>query len=294
MSGFLVTGATGFIGRHLVRALTARGEQVEVLQRRQSTSNPILKDLRVRGAVVRLYSDFDEMTQLTQSIAPHCVFHLATHYVREHTASEIGALIEANVTMGTYLLDALVGSECTVVSAMSFFQFKGGATSPFSLYSATKQAFMEVTRFYRERQGLDVRNVVLFDTYGPEDTRDKIVPRLISAARNDEHFAMGPSAQPLDLLNVADVLSGLLAAAEPEQPAIMALRSDSEVTLRELVSVVERCLGHGMKKTFNDGQPVNTLIRESGDWSAPGGWSPRVGLDEGINQVWADALLTLG
>jgi nucleoside-diphosphate-sugar epimerase len=291
MSGTLVTGATGFIGQHLVHELTSRGENVTVLHRQQSAPSPALAEFSERGANVKLYANYDELMELVATSAPERVFHLATHYVREHTPSDISDLIDANVTMGTYLLEALTGCPCVVVSTMSFFQFTGGIASPYSLYSASKQAFMEVAAYYREREHLDVRSVVLYDTYGPRDTREKIIPRMMGAVARGDALAMGPSAQPLDLLYISDVVSGLLQAAEPMQPSVMGLRAAAETTVGELVAVVEQISGRDLIKTFNENQPVNLLVRESGEWVVPMGWKPRVALEEGIRYVWSDARL---
>ena len=168
-----------------------------------------------------------------------------------------------------------------------FFQFRHGETASFSLYSATKQAFLDISRYYRDIRALDLRDVVIYDTYGPDDTRDKIIPRLLDVVADGGSLSMGKSIQPLNLLNVRDVVEGLIAASAQGNSGTLRLSAPRLVTLGEVVSAVEAESGAALKKSFNDLQPVNPLVLESGDWPVPAGWVPRTALQAGIERCWA-------
>jgi CDP-paratose synthetase len=281
----LVTGATGFLGRALVERLLSEKTEVTVLHpspAASSASSGALAELRSRGAEVVTFAHNEEISPLIATVDPTVVYHLATKYAKEHRSAEIDGMIAANVTFGTHLLDGLVGRSVTIVTAMSFFQFVDSVSAPYSLYSATKQAFLELARFYREIKLLDVREAVLFDTFGPGDTRDKLIPLLVERVKSGGRLELGPSRQPLNLLYVDDVVAGLIASSAPGNPPRMAVRAQSTIMVGELVAAAERVSGVRLDPVFADERPVNDLVTTSGDWPLPLGWRPQVSLDAGL------------
>jgi CDP-paratose synthetase len=278
----LVTGATGFLGRALVERLLESEREVAVLHRASVSSAEVLGKLRSLGAEIVTFADHSEIADLVSVVAPDTVFHLATKYVRDHRPAELDQMIEANIAYGAHLLEGLMGSSATVVTAMTFFQFRAGESAPYSLYSATKQAFLEIARYYRETKSLDVREVVLYDTFGPGDTRDKLIPHVIACIASGRRLELGPSAQALNLLFVDDVITGLLAAAELGNPTRMTIRAATSITVGGLVATVERMSGHTLDSTFADDRPTNELVTSSGDWPTPLGWQPRFSVETGL------------
>lgn len=282
----LVTGATGFVGHHLVEHLLALGEPVHVLHR-ASSQRPIIQAFEAAGVTVHRYSSNDEVQSIAASITPDTVYHLATHYLKDHKPSDVSTLIDANVSFGAHLLEGVVGSDATVVSAMSFFQFRANSPTPFSLYSATKQAFLDIADYYRTGRAVDVRQVVLYDTYGPHDTRDKLIPRLIEVATTGEHVSLGSPLQPLNLLYASDVASGLVAAAGEGAPAMMALRAPRTYTVAEIAATIGAVAGSELSVAFNHQGVVNDLVTQAGDWPTPHGWAAAVDLESGVRSILA-------
>jgi nucleoside-diphosphate-sugar epimerase len=277
----LVTGATGFLGHHLVRHLVNLGHDVHVLTRASSAS-VYLQEFSNIGVGISQYDAMDEVGSIVRDVSPDLVFHLATHYVKDHGPLDVDALIAANVTFGSHLLEALVGTNTVVVSTMSYFQFVGCAPRSFSLYSATKQAFLDVSDFYRVRRSLDIRSVVIYDTYGPDDTRDKLIPIMVSAARDNRSLVLGAADQSLNLLFSSDVAAGLVAASSDRVPPIVALKAPKDYSVAEIAAMVRRVTGRELDITFSDTAVANDLVSTSGEWPSPPGWFPEVDLAEGL------------
>ncbi len=285
----LVTGATGFLGGHLALRLAADGWRVSALQRAASARSAGADRLRAAGVEVLSFDSGEEVQRLAREARPDVAFHLATHYLKSHTPEDVPLLMDANIAFGTHLLEGLQGSDTSVVSAMSFFQFREGLPTPMSLYSATKQAFFDVCNYYRVRAGLDITQVVLYDTFGPGDTRDKLVPNLLSALAERRPMQLGPSAQPINLLYVDDVVSGLIAAAEQREAPALTLRAPQHVSVGELVRVLGEVTGVSVESTFNEEGTVNEAVLHAGDWDTPAGWIPSTTLRDGLAQTWRSA-----
>lgn len=281
MTRTLVTGATGFVGSHLVRHLIARGDDVHLILRR--SPGRVLPPEWAGSVTTHEIDHARETTDIAAALAPEAVFHLATHYLKDSGPDDIAPLIEGNVTFGSNLLEGLLGSTAPVVSTMSYFQFRDGNPAPVSLYSATKQAFLDVCEFYRVVRGLDIRQVVLYDTYGPNDTRSKLIPHLVGSALAGRPVGLGSPDQPLDLLHADDVARGLLAAAEPGNVPMMALRAPSTHLVSEIVATIDELIGSPLPVEYNPSATVNDLVNVSGSWVAPQGWRPTVTLREGLS-----------
>jgi nucleoside-diphosphate-sugar epimerase len=285
MSRVLVSGATGFVGSRLVARIAAR-ESVTILHPigRAGVPHELWADADVE--VVRFGSPA-EVPSIVADLAPDRVFHLATRYQRSHENSDIEPLIAANITLGTSLLEGARAAGSRFVSTASFLQYANGVPDPRTLYAATKQAFSDVLRYYRS-DGLDAREVILFDTYGEGDPRDKLVTALLAAARDGVELTLGTPQQHLDLLHADDVSDGLLAAADEPEGGIRQLRATSFVSIATLVETVSRVSGRVLEVRYRDSAP-DTRLETVGQWATPAGWAPRVTLDEGIGRAWEAA-----
>lgn len=280
----LVTGATGFVGRNLCDHLLAEGWSV-VAVHRESSSTEKLDMLRANGVDTRAFSDFSELAEIVKSAQPDVLFHLAAYFTRSPRGDDLKDFIDANVTFGTYLLDALVDTSAVVVSAASYFQYRAGEPAPNSLYASSKQAFVEIARFYIEQRSLDIRTVVLNDNYGPEDDRDKLINELVAAARAGKPIALGSGDQWINLIHIRDLVAALVAAAEPGEPRVMAIRADRDVTVGAIVALVDAAIGKHLGATFDNDRATDDRVLESGPWPRPSGWSPRVALDVGLKEL---------
>jgi nucleoside-diphosphate-sugar epimerase len=287
----LITGATGFLGSHLVKRLVQEGWTVSTLQRAETAGSEASARLAAMGVDVQVFHSGAEVQERVRAASADVVFHLATHYLKDHAPEDVVPLLEANVAFGTNLLEALRGTEVPIVSALSYFQFRHGAPSPVSLYSATKQAFFDVSEYYRIIAELRIVQVVLYDTYGPGDTRDKLVPHLVSSLREGREMRLGPSAQHINLLYVDDVIEGFLAAAADVSEPVVMLRASAAVSVGQLVADLVAVSGRKVVCTFDEGRAPSTAMADAGEWPVPRAWAPAIGLREGLARTWENSVL---
>lgn len=171
MAKYVVTGATGFIGRSLVAELITLGHEVITPLRKSSASSA---PASTRAVDV---DDFDEM--VSQFAGSSGVFHLATMFRGNHLPSDIKQMVESNVTLLAMVCEAACSAEVPafVYTESATQHVEGVSYSPSSLYAATKQAGTDVLRYYA-RRNLRTSCITLFDTIGPGDTRGKLLSLL--------------------------------------------------------------------------------------------------------------------
>jgi nucleoside-diphosphate-sugar epimerase len=285
----LVTGATGFIGGHLVRALTADGWDVHVLARPSSDTADLGATVHVDDGTA------DGLAQVMAVAQPDVAFHLAALFLASHQPADVPALVEANVTFGARVAEALAsldGERLIVSTGTAWQHYDGRRYSPVALYAATKQALADVLRYYADTRQVRVVTLKLFDTYGPGDTRRKLLRLLADAAASGETLEMSGGEQLIDLVHVHDVVAALVRAAEAatverDWYQEYAVSSGAAVSLQDLVETFNQATGRHVHVVWG-ARPYRP--REMfAPWDAGPvlpGWKPEIALADGIRAVF--------
>jgi nucleoside-diphosphate-sugar epimerase len=297
----LLTGGTGFIGGHLLRALKERGDAVDLLVRDGSalpaTGPPAVGELHAHDGTT------EGLMRILEASRPDLVIHLAALFVVQHEAADVRRLLESNVLLTAQLAEAMAraGVSRLINTGTAWQHFEDRAYSPVSLYAASKQAAEALLQYYVETAGLRVLTLKLFNTYGPGDRRQKLFVLLRQASQRAEPLAMSPGEQRLDLVHVDDVVGAFLVAtqrlaAEPSAPSgggggagraeSYAVRSGQPLTLREVVAVYAQATGRRPNVRWGGlpYRPREVMAPWSGGATLPG-WSARVSLADGIRRL---------
>jgi nucleoside-diphosphate-sugar epimerase len=283
-----ITGGTGFIGNAMVRRLEAEGHDVCLIRR-----NDVL--VRSRGEELCVARGTERnalaVAGALQGFDADVVVHLATAFVAQHQTADVDALIHSNVLFGAFVLEAAARSGVPVVNVTSFWQHVDGTLrNPNSLYAATKNALLAIADFYRNRDGLRILDLVLYDVYGERDPRRKLLTVLVEAAKTGKVVELSGGMQLINLLHVDDVVSGILQAADcligGDQAMCYSVKAEAFLTIREVVSEVEAALSMQLEarwgaRTDRPGEMLEPWIVAD---TVPT-WSPTVPLDAGIRRM---------
>jgi nucleoside-diphosphate-sugar epimerase len=290
-----VTGATGFIGSRLLSHLHSAGWQIAVLARPQAAltlaANPI---------VSKSYAYDGGTTCVVDAVAefkPNVVFHLASLFLASHDSTQLQALVGANILFGTQLVEAMkmAGSTALVNTGTAWQNDLSGAYSPVNLYAATKQAFEDILTFYSSAANINVITLRLYDSYGPGDTRRKLLRLLLESLKTGVPLGMSPGDQIVDLVHVDDICRAFLSAAELAQrqsgEEVYAVSGGQRRTLQQVAATLEDAAGRKL--------PVHFGARPHRDrevmlpWLGPQlpDWKPQISLLEGFKMLLAEEAL---
>ena len=286
----LVTGATGFIGRHLVNGLRREGVAVDILVRREST-RPLPEAWR-DDVTCRVWDgSTNGLAAIVAAARPETVYHLASLFIAQHSPVDIEPLIRSNILFGTQLLEAMAAASVRhlVNLGSSWQHYQNQPYSPVCLYAATKQAFEAIMCFYVESGELRAVTLKLFDTYGSGDERPKLVPALIRASALGTLLEMSPGQQMVDFVHIDDVVEALLmaarrlAAGQGGEMDCHAVTSGRAVSLRQFVEIFSQATGRPLNVVWG-GRPYRPReVMELWRDGAPlPGWTPRISLEEGL------------
>lgn len=287
----LVTGATGYVGSNLVRVLVEQGWKVSVVVRTGSK-------LDVLGAVLNKIVVYTHdgttigMIEAVKAAKPEIVFHLASLFLAQHKEEEVEGLIASNVLFSTQLVEAMAANNvCYLINTGTAWQhFDNKKYDPVNLYAATKQAFEDILLYYVNARGIKVKTLALFDTYGQNDPRSKLMSLLWKTAHEQKTLEMSPGNQFIDIVHISDVVSAFIHAAsnisdQIEGHVTYGISSGKPLKLQELVKVFEAATGQLLPIVWG-GRPYR--FRECmvawSDYKPLPGWEPKIPLEIGILQ----------
>lgn len=288
----LVTGASGFVGSHLVKRLVERGVCVTVIVRRDSNLSE-LASIAPKIRIARIEGGQD-LCQVLEQQVPDVVFHLASKFVSEHRAQDVDELLDSNVRFGTQLLEAMASSGVSrfVNTGTAWQHFGDAAYSPVCLYAATKQAFESILQFYVRATSLSAISLKLFDTYGPNDPRQKLFSILRTAINSESPIAFSPGEQLLDLVYIDDVVDAFmlsadrLLAGQNAKYQSYAVGSKKPRTLREIANIYAKVVDAHLNIAWGARPYRTNEVMVPWSMGAPiPGWEPKVSLYEGIQRI---------
>jgi len=294
-----VTGASGFVGSHLVRTLVERGHQVTVLLRPESSSAR-LQDCLSRVSVVHGdMRDVEGMRALWPEEAFDVAFHLAWSGVTGE-ARNFPSQITDNVVQSLLLWKALQQHGCkTFVGLGSQAEYgpQSGIlteTSPVHPQTAYGVAKLTLGMQLQEaclRSGMRFLWFRLLSAYGPADDEKHMVPSLVQALMERKRPALTAGEQIWDYLYVQDAAEALAMAAESTAEGTFTLGSGHAVRLRDFVSFVRDCIDPALAVGFGEvpygPDQVMYLKADITKLSQATGWQPRTTMADGIRQTVA-------
>ena len=244
----LVTGATGFVGSAVARALLARGRRVRVLARPNSDRR------NLAGLAVEIAEGaMEDPCSLARAVAGcRYVYHVAADY--RIWVPDPAPMFRANVDGTRDLLTAALeaGAERVVYtsSVATLGLVPGGSAdeeTPSSLddmigpYKRSKFAAEEVARELARKRGLPVVIVNPSTPVGPGDIKPTPTGRLIVEAARGQMPAFVDTG--LNIVHVDDVAEGHLAAAENGRIGERYILGGENMALAEILAEVAQAVG---------------------------------------------------
>ena len=291
----LLTGAAGFVGSRLARALLALGYDVHAVVRDEA--GPRLRGVTGLRLVSCDLADAGAVAGLVGRIRPEVCFHCAWiatpgAYL---TSPENGVHVAAAETLGR----ALVEAGCSRLVALgTCFEYapserplsEASLLGPTTPYAQAKVAAHELLTHVCEGTATSLAWARLFYLYGPFEDPRRLVPAVTRALLDGRAAPTTAGAQVRDFLHVDDVARALAAVAQSDLVGPVNVASGRPVTVRELVGTIGRLTGRedllqlgAMPYAAGDPMVVAADTRRLESC----GWAPELSLAEGLSRTVA-------
>jgi len=289
----VLTGATGFVGRHAVQPLLERGFEVHALARTPPVEPGI-------GRV-----SWHEADLLDPAATAAVVGKLgATHLLHFAWYAEHGRFWEAPenldwVAASLGLLrsfHASGGRRVVVAGTCAEYAWDGDCCdertplTPASLYGVSKNALRALVEEYARAAGLSAAWGRIFFTFGPGEQPTRVIAAVARALVRGETVPCSPGTQVRDFLYVEDVATAFAVLLDSDATGSFDIGSGEAVALRTLLEGLERLAGRQGLVRFGEAphrsEPPR-IVADSRRLRDELGWTPGNTLDEGLERTLA-------
>jgi len=297
----IVTGAEGFVGRHLATIAHERGIRVVALTRTPIAAGDALLDV-VDHAVAC------DLTEGWPDVDADAIVHLAGLAAVGPSFEQPQRYIETGSAIVTHMCESLLrrrGRVQRVVAVSSGAVYASGSGEPFdesapvavtSPYVVSKLLIETQFAYYASR-GLDVAVARPFNHIGPRQGQGFLVPDLISRLRSlgpDEALSVGDLGTARDYTDVRDVAAAyleLLTVPSHEQ-LIYNIASGTARTGREILEEIAKAMAIPVPRVVVDDRRIRPgdarrIVGDAGRLRRETGWEPRIPFAQSIRDAVA-------
>lgn len=288
----MITGANGFIGSSLAIRLVKDGHQVIGLIRETSNLERLknyIKDITL------VYCNENIRKIIFEQHKIDVIIHAATNYGQSEKSAI--SIINSNVLLPIKLLSlALEFKIPKFVNLDTFFNSLNSNYEHLNSYTLSKKHFQEWGKLISNKSPIAFINLRLFHVYGPNDNETKFVMNLIENCIAGKEIDMTKGTQKRDFINIDDVVEAIIIMITKNfLPGFHHFDVGSGVgtSIKNFSIKVNRLCGGNAKINFGK---LPTRNGEFKNYTACIkdlkllGWSPKIGLDDGIMKILNSSL----
>ncbi len=213
----LLTGATGFVGSHLLRALLEKGYNVVIVKRSFSNCARIEKCI---SKCTAYNLDEKELEAIFRGYRFQAVIHCATEYGGKDSAAL--DVVNSNLMFSLSLLETAVRFQCEYfINTDSFFtkqlseRLWSSALIYKPEYTLSKYQFRQWGKLWSTERRINFINLQMEHIYGPMDSRTKFIPYIVHAMKTGvASLELTDGEQVRDFIHVKDVVTAYITVLE--------------------------------------------------------------------------------
>ncbi len=302
----LITGADGFVGSHLTERLLSYGADVSVFVRGTSdmgTYENNFKNLKpVEGRLASIIAANiagGDSVELIRKNSPEFIFHLAADAYVPKSFEQPMEVMETNLIGTLNILNAalkLDGMERIVCTSSSEVygnpkyvpMDENHPLNPTHPYGASKAAADRYAFAYYNTYKLPIAIIRPSNTYGPRHIYDA-PPKFISLALQNKPLTIyGDGKQTRDLVYVDDMVDAFIIMGQHKNAPgeVVNFGTGKETSILELARKIISISKSKSEIIFQEERPaeVYRLVFDCAKANKLFGWSPKIGVDEGLKR----------
>jgi nucleoside-diphosphate-sugar epimerase len=305
MSRVMVTGASGFIGRHVLGACVRAGHEVHAVSSRPGAgddgAHPSQGDVRWHEADLLNPAT---ASSLVARVRPELLVHLAWYaeHGRFWSSPENVRWVESSLALIRAFADA-GGRRAVIAGTCAEYDWAAidpvsadrplprcnelhTPTGPHTLYGACKRAVNAVAESFAATVGVELAHGRVFFLYGPGEQPGRLVAQVARSLLAGEPVATSDGRQVRDFLHVEDVAQAFYAILGSDVLGAVNIGSGEAVTVGQVIESIAARVGRpelvrwGAQPRAEGDPPV--LLADVGRLREEVGFSPRIELADGL------------
>lgn len=278
MKKILVTGATGFIGKHLVRRLVGEGNDVIAFDKNKMETFSNVEF--VKGDIVSF--NFEKILD-----GVDIVYHLAGLLGTTELFHRVIEAERVNVIGTLNLLESMRRKDVKKI----VFTSKPNIWK-YNVYTITKENCERYLEMYREIYGFEVVITRPYNVYGPgemlKEYRKAIPYFIVASLRNKPIEVFGDGKQTMDPIYIDDAVGALILCGKKLPKEVVEIGSSQPITIIDLARKIIKLTNSKSRivfKPMRKGESPTKLICANGNMRDLIGYTPGVSLERGLSKT---------
>lgn len=293
MKKVLLTGASGFLGRHCLPLLESRGYEVHAVTSHQPQQSrlPVCwhkADLLIPGRA----------TELIAKVSPDYLLHFAWYTVpgKYWESMENLRWVQASLEL-LRAFSEIQGKRVVMAGSCAEYDWtkeecceRDTALLPATLYGVCKNALQSILFRSSRQAGLSSAWGRIFFMYGPGEPASRLVSSVIIALLRGAMAQCTNGLQVLDFLHVEDAASAFVDLLESDVQGPVNIASGAPLSVKFIVERIAQKMDRADSIRFGGLAPSagpSRLFANIQRLRGEVGWSPRTSLDKGLDQMIA-------
>ncbi len=286
----LVTGGTGYIGKNLILALLNNGHTI------YATTRATITQIQNKNLTWITYNNsIGPIDLIFKQNKIETVIHLAAPNLKKITSSKEKSKLmhDVQIKLGAYLLESMTKYSTTkIINIGSYWEHAMGSKLevPNNLYSTLKLDFQRLIDQYVQRHNISAITLKLYDVFGGNDTRDKLLNNIVKNINNNEKVSLTDGLQYCSFTHVNDVISAIKTAMASFIPATHKkyfIHNNESMSLKNYVDILIKQLGFTKTDLLLWGQldkPKQQIQKPYLGPTLPG-WKAKIKFADGIKDL---------
>lgn len=302
MKKILITGATGFIGRHCLPILIKRDYQIYAV-----TSKKPQKKMDSISWIRANLLDSDQMSTMMDRIRPSHLLHFAWYVVPEDYSTSIENLIWVEKSLELLRWFRKCGGKRAVMAGTCFeYDWNYGfcdeyktVREPETFYGICKNALYNMLTGYSEKTGLSSAWGRIFFLYGPNEYPLRLVPSIIRLLLNNKPASCQNGNLIRDYLHVKDIARAFVSLLESDVTGGVNIASGRPVALSDIGYTIAKIIDKSELFRAENVSPSFShpfyplLVANTSRLNHELGWKPKYSLYQGLAETvewWKKAM----
>jgi nucleoside-diphosphate-sugar epimerase len=281
----LITGTTGFIGSNLVRFLNRSEDNITCLVRKSSDISNLIN---LSPKVDILVDEGQNLENYFKLKSPEVLINFATYYSYSDNLESLEKMTSSNILLPAKLgyLSSLYDLDL-FINVGSSFQLSE-INRKINFYTSSKNIANNILDNFLEDVSTKLINVYLYDSYGPNDNREKLFFFLRNALASNKSLDMSPGLQKLNYLHIDDICRAFMQLIKNYKDNLplnsnYGIFSNQDYSLKEIVHLYSQAMSEEIKINWGAKKyRPNEIMLPPKPFPKVENWNEQIDLFEGI------------
>ena len=186
----------------------------------------------------------DDLNYKLKKIKIDTVIHCATHYIKDHSYKDLKKLTDSNILFGNIILENLAQMKVKKFINLStvWEDYDSIKDNNPNLYAVYKKNFSQLVKYYNKKlKNTKFYNIMISDTFGFNDKRNKIINVLKNNYKNNKNTKIISKNLFLNLLNVEDISYAINHIVEKKvSPDQYILKNKKDYKIEDIIKALNK------------------------------------------------------